>query len=192
MASNKLSLEYDKDDRAVWLTVDSTYGIQQRQAIWLRDEFTLAHIQAAILATGWASQNDGEYRLSSDIRCEQLCAVVEGMLDLFDAPDIPSRQLQDVQTALQQDVIPPADTNISLYALAWLDVMVREDLADAARSETAIWHKSAISIDVEAHCHRRITELMSRFPHIKAKPFGRLAGSIPTRRADKSRGRQTG
>jgi hypothetical protein len=193
MAGNKLSLEYDEDDRAVWLTVESPYGIQQRQAIWLRDEFALEHVQAAILATGRASQNDGEYRLSSDIRCEQLCAIVESILDLFDAPDVPSRQLQDLQTALaEQDIIPSANTDISLYALAWLDVMVREDLADAARGATDIWRKSEISIDVETHCQRRVTELLSRFPHIKAKQFGRLAGSIPTRHTDKSRGKQTG
>ena len=193
MADNRLSLEYDEDDRAVWVTVDSPYGIQQRQAIWLREQFALEHVQAAILATGRVTQHDGEYRLASDIRCEQLCATVESMLDLFDAPDVPSRQLQIVQTALaEQDLIPSAYGDISLYALAWLDVMVREDLADTARSAADIWTKSEVSIDVEAQCQRRVAELLSRFPHIKAKQVDRLAGSIPTRHTDHSHGKQTG
>jgi hypothetical protein len=66
--------------------------------------------------------------------------------------------------------------------------MVREDLADEARSAHRIWLHSKVVLDLKRYCDRRVGELVARYSQPAATtPLGGMAPSVPTRKTDASR-----
>jgi hypothetical protein len=51
---------------------------------------------------------------------------------------------------------------MSLWSYAWLDLIVREDIADAARSHEDLWTREAVILDARSTIRRRIDELRQR------------------------------
>jgi hypothetical protein len=125
----------------------------------------------------------------SDIRCEPLRIVVEEMMyRYFTASGVPTLELLTVRSALA-DYAPEHSgiDDIPLLACAWLDVMVRDDIADAARSVKTVWSNRTITIDGESHCERRAKELLARFSSVRHPLAGKMAPSKATRTDDSSR-----
>ncbi|MEQ8789703.1 MAG: hypothetical protein RIC55_25640 [Pirellulaceae bacterium] len=210
MHAESLTLEYDQDDHLVWLVFSDHGAALERTSIWLRDGFGLGEVRDALLAVGWAvSKEQGELRLANGARRESIRDVVQEMLGYFDAPGVASRELIDIKSAVARcaasvDSLP----ELSWYAYAWLDVMVRNDIADEARGGRDIWTLGETVVDVVPHFRRRLKQLLSRLGQsvgetsvgeisvgeISAGETSgseinavRMAGSLSTRRASAGR-----
>jgi len=184
MLADKLTLMYDAPFRLAVLQLASVPP--QQGSLLLREGFSIEFLREALLATGWVRSDGDQFRLTSHVRTEFLCDVLSDMLNLFDAPDQPSRELRDVAAAVANYQIELGSAiDVPLLALAWLDAMVREDIADEARSALRTWSKESIPVECQAHRERRMKELLQRYA--AAEPAAvRLAPSVGTRAAAKS------
>ena len=196
MNGYKLTLESDEDDRSVWLITESTSGIRQKEIVWLREGFGLDDVREAITATGWVQQDGDELRFTSagDSLCGRTISdVLEDIFGYFNAPGNPTDELREVQSAVTEyEAMRESKLDIPLYAYAWLDMTVREDLADEARSARDLWATSTVAIDLARNRERRVEELFSRYSQREARAIGRMAGSLPTRKSDASPDAKTG
>ena len=179
MLDDKLTLIYDESFR---LAVFQLAAVPQQQgSLLLREGFSVEFLREAILATGWVRPEGDNFRLTSQVRIEFLCDVVADMLQLFDKPDEPGRELREIEVAVAAYQVSVGSTvNIPVLALAWLDAIVREDLADEARSAVRVWSEENIAVECEAHRQRRMKELVQRYAAAENVEL-RLAPSSATR-----------
>jgi hypothetical protein len=163
MRGDPLKLEQDPDEPVVWLVAGSpACGGQDRGQVQLRDGFEVQQVRAALLATDSVDEQQGTLRLTEPTSCAALAELAERMLDYFETPTQPRPRLQEVQSAVEQQTSRPGDA-MPLMALAWLDIIVREDLADVARGAAGIWTDRQLLIETEPHCHRRLEEVRQRY-----------------------------
>jgi hypothetical protein len=181
MLDDKLMITYDGQFQLATLRLESSPP--QQCSLLVREGFSLGNLHDALLATGWARIEEQQYRLDCHVRVDFLADVLSNMLNLFDAPEQPSRELLAVRAAVaehQRDL--GSDIAIPDLALAWLDVIVREDIADEARSSEQIWSQANLSVECLSHRERRIKELLVRYSQSAGVEM-RLAPSTATRSA---------
>jgi hypothetical protein len=126
--------------------------------------FSAGDVRAALLATGWVEERGGELVLVNWLRCEAIGAFVEEMLSYFAGAEEPREELLRVRRAVMEEASPEVIAAIPLWAFAWLDLLVRDDLADAARSVHDVWSQPALSLDVDAIRRERLREMLARYP----------------------------
>jgi len=196
MHGETLTLQFDEADRVVWLLHCAGGLARHRQSIWLRDTFDVQDVRDAILATPWVTEDDGQKALVllHGARSETIRDVVQQMLAYFDAPGAPSPALIAVKSAVQRlHGETEQQRNLSWYAYAWLDVMVRDDIADQVRSAEEIWTLGETIVDVVPHFRLRLEQLLSRSPKMTSETTPiRMAGSVSTRVAHSGRDAKTG
>lgn len=182
MLDDKLTITYDSQFQLASLHLDSTPP--QQSSLLLREGFSLATLHQALIATGWVQGEEEHYRLDCHVRVDFLADVLSNMLNLFVAPEQPSRELLVVQAAVAEHQSNlGSDIAIPDLALAWLDVIVREDIADEARCSEQIWSQTNLSVECLSHRERRIKELLIRYSQPAAGIQTRLAPSTATRSA---------
>lgn len=176
MGGEQLQLQYDQDDHAVWLVVSRVgAGRPDQELLRLREGFGLEQVRQALLATGWVHQHDDDLWLKYGLDLAVVQDVAQRMLDYFETPAEPRSMLLEVQAAVEAyDAVQQDEVHIPLIAYAWLDIMVREDLADEARSAKRIWTDPALVIEIESHSRRRVDELCKRYA---SRPPMRMAPS---------------
>lgn len=179
MLDDKLTLIYDEPFRLAVLQLAA--APPQQGSLLLREGFSVEFLRAALLATGWVRSEGDQFRLTAQVRIEFLCDVLTDMIGLFETAEEPSRELREIEAAVAayQEQVGSAIA-ISPLALAWLDVIVREDLADEARSAVRIWDAENIAVECEAHRQRRIKELLQRYAVAETVEV-RMAPSAATR-----------
>ena len=194
--SYTIHLEADEGDEKagrIWLIARASNADLQFSHPIYSSTFNAADLHQVLIATPWVTEHEGHLRLKNDVWHKNLADVVEEMLTYFDAPDEPQQRLLEVKLAVKEcDVVQESSLEFSIYAYAWLDVMIREDLADEARTAHDIWLNDAISIDCKAVCNRRVEQLTSWHSAAGMRIVGRMAGSVPTREVDESRSTRTG
>ena len=183
MGGEQLQLQYDQDDHAVWLVVNRVgAGRPEQELLRLREGFGLEQVRQALLATGWVHQHGDDQWLKYGLDLGVVQDVAQRMLDYFETPAEPRSVLLEVQAAVEAyDVVQQSDITIPLIAYAWLDIMIREDLADEARSAKRIWTDPKLVIELEPHCSRRVDELCKRYA---SRASMRMAPSKRTRRPE--------
>ncbi|HEV3004970.1 MAG TPA: hypothetical protein VGX78_10940 [Pirellulales bacterium] len=162
--------------------------------------FTLEHVLAAVDATPWVVERHGERRIQGNIGCDRLAQTVAQMFSYFDRPDQPSDELLNIRdhVASRFPDTGEDDTEIPLWAYAWLDLAVREDLADAARSAGTLWNQDRLTIDVAGLRDQRIRELLCRWSAAAVGPADqqvtaqRMTPSARRRQAVDARGGRAG
>jgi len=180
----------DADDGG-WVRFTRSHGFGGRNShdsLEIPPGFTLDDILAATDATGWVVERRGERWIQEHTGCDQLARTVEQMLSYFDHPDVPNGELRGVKDQIDAcfgDAVD--DVEIPLWAYAWLDLVLREDLADAARSASAPWKHDRLMIDVGKLRDARIRELRHRYSPRAIFAAQRIAGSARTRDAVNAR-----
>lgn len=169
MINDIVTVELDDRLRVVVLKVgDST---PDTGAFLMREGFEISDVRAALLASGLVRAEGESFRLAEFIGAERLADLVSSMLSRFDSPEVPGEALLEVHSMLQVFLSGSDSTvEIPLMATAWLDVIVREDLADEARSANEVWSKSKLIIEPKFHRDRRMKELVKRFTPRLARP----------------------
>lgn len=185
MLSDQLTIGYDDSDG--WVTFDkkSPYGNVDTDCFQLRNRFTIDHVHQAVLATGWVERRSEGYAADSNVRCKDLRETVEEMFFYFDGPERPSSRLLQIKEAVgKYSIVQDANLDIPLWAYAWLDLMVRDDIADQARCVEDIWSNRQLVVNLESHCDRHVRELVVRYSQPVAESSvgdGRMAPSTRER-----------
>lgn len=184
MVPNRLVIEFDEDDDWVKLRRESSEAGDEA-LFQLAPGFSLDDIRTALLATGEVREHGSDLVAAQDASCRRLGKLIGEMFTYFDGPDRPSSELREIQAAVADYGLTSATCPaIPLWALAWLDLAVREDLADDARSRGGIWSNPDFVVHAEAHCRHRVGELLQRYNEPAAPiPAGRMASSDRTRRS---------
>jgi hypothetical protein len=179
MINDILSIEYDPEIRMAFLKIGDVRP--DRAAFSLPDGFGPDEVRELLLATGLVRADGEFYRLVQFIRAEHLSEILSEMLAQFDSPGVPCEELLEVQAAVEdyQSGIG-SSSDIPLIALAWLDVMVRQDIAEEARSSDEIWSKTKFVVETKAHRDRRMKELLKRYSQQPSLPLRRMTPSCTT------------
>jgi hypothetical protein len=179
------TLTLDRDENGwVWLRCTCSSDRVEEHGFALRGEFAVQDVWEAALATGWVREQDEQY-VVDDVSCAKLRDVVAEMFGYFDGPGHPRGRLLRVKQAVSEYfIVQDTQPVIPLWAYAWLDVMVREEVADEARSAEDMWRDSPLMIDVERYCQRRVEALVRRYAGI-----GQVATADPTKMAPSRRQR---
>lgn len=175
-------LAIDFDDQDGWVTIRRADDARGHEFLMPRG-FRLADIVRAAMATGWVRDREGGFALDvTKARCQELATIVEEILDYFEGPGQPSARLlkikSDVDELLDSDVDASA---ISLEAYAWLDVLLRRDIADEARTVEDLWNREIVEIGIDVIRQRTMQNLAVR---MKSQHLSRhkMAPSHRTRR----------
>lgn len=165
MRDNQLQVAYDDDDTAwfVLTELDGVTGQQEAKVLLASQGFGLHHLCDALLATGSVRRDEDRLMMRSDVTAVSLREIVSEMFEYFVAPGVPSRELLDVQTTVDNfDFVRESHVRISLFAYAWLDIVVREELAEEARRTFNLWRRSHLEIDTQRICQRQLEQLVNR------------------------------
>lgn len=151
--------------------------------------FELEDIRAALLATNYVRESGGTFRLAEHISAEHLSEMVSAMLGQFDAPGVPGNALLQLQ-AIVDDYKSGTGSNVEIpwMAIAWLDFVVRQDIAEESRDSDEIWSKPKFVVDSKGHKERRLAQLVKRFSPATA-PLRRMTPSstqLPTEHSAQS------
>lgn len=146
----------------------------------LPEGFTLEDVRDALTATGWVS-TDGEvlYLLQSKSCCD-LSEITLELFSYFESSGEPRRRLREVAEAVTEySVVQDAQLQLSWWAYAWLDLIVRDDLAEEARGVTSVW-RDTLQLDAGRLAERRVREMVERYGR-EALAVRRMASSVRSR-----------
>lgn len=176
MHRGKLFIERDNTDG--WIKLREEGGAEA----WVepRRGFALNDLRAALLATPLVAECGGELFLQGAADCRTVAELVDAMQEYFLAPGKPGERLCQVQSAVES-MLDTAPLRVTPWAFAWLDLAVREDLADEARGNEEIWSSGEIVLRAAEIRRRRVDELAHRFALAHGEP--RMAASQRTRGA---------
>jgi hypothetical protein len=176
-------LGIDYDDHGEWVTLSR--GADSLAGTFLpRAGFKLKDLIAALLATGWVRERAGTLVVDRSVNCQRLADFVEEMLDYFDGPGRPTSRLLDVERTVAARLGDALPGTVPLEAFAWLDLVVREEVADVARSVADVWSNAVLTIRVAEIRDRRLRELVARYASSPQVSGLKMAPSSRTMRAD--------
>jgi hypothetical protein len=155
----------DEGDGWVRFTRAHGTGHHSHDSMQVPPGFTLVHVLAAVEATGWVAERNGHQRIHDRIGCDQLVRMVEGMLSYFDRPGEPGEALLEIKRQVDGRLGERSDGEGEwpLLAYAWLDLILREDVADIARSAESLWSHDSLTVDVRFLRDERLRELCRRY-----------------------------
>jgi hypothetical protein len=189
-------------DEGGWVRFTRPHGYPggySRASLEIPQGFTFNDVLAAVAATGWVVEQGGELRIEDPVGCDHLAKTVEQMFSYFERADEPRVELRRIRDQVALCLTGVDCTAISLWAYAWLDLAVRNDVADAVRSMKSLWENDLTTIDVGKRRARRIAELCERFAILDSTsetvPAGGasvMAASARTRDGSATRGRSAG
>jgi hypothetical protein len=192
MFGDQLFIEFDQRDR--WITLRRLRGAgdHARGTLPAREGFGRNELSTALLATPWVALRAGVLLLERNVGCGELARVAEEMLACFSRDRQPGRRLTRVRRMLADGFPQSSESNgvqpddVSWWQCAWLDVMVREDAADAARDAAALWESARLTLELAPLRERRIQQLLQHLAELRRASAGgrrRVAPSGRTRSA---------
>ncbi|MGE0756682.1 MAG: hypothetical protein AB7O38_06665 [Pirellulaceae bacterium] len=173
----------------IWLSV-STDEPPSEHRHWLcrGHSFTEADIREALLATSWVRPHTGTLQVAGEVWHQQLADVVRAMLGYFVTSGVPRDELLTVHEAVRARAAQRGHTaEVPLWTCAWLDVLVRDDLAGEARRVRDIWTVPHLIVPCQAACERRLDAWLEESRMRAARLAERLAPSRHTRQAPPAR-----
>lgn len=196
MYYERLSIEATDDGWVRFSCPDRLWaGESAHSLLQLTRGFDLDSILAAAAATGWTEQRDGEWRILSSQSCRELVCLLDAMLEYFDGPDEPHPQVLQIKAQVDALLADDPDTgavlNLTLWHYARLDLLLRENLADAARSLDGIWVQDDQLLDVRGVRTSTIRRFCqdARLADVSAR---RMAPSARTQSIVQERGKTAG
>ena len=188
----------EADARDGWIALRRTRGESDhaRGTIPARRSITREELVAALTATPWAAMHDGRLVVAGDIACRRLAALIDEMLGCFTRSGSPDVRLAQVRSRLAGDFAAELELDrVSWWHCAWLDVAVREDLADAARSADALWTSDNLSIElvsIRRHRVEQLARLIARSQGKSDPAARRVAASARSRQSATKAKRKSG
>lgn len=196
MPWDELSIEPEEHVGWIALRRARGEGDHARGALLARRKLPRETLVAALTATPWCAMRGGRLVIASDVACQRLAAVVEDMLACFQRDGSPDVRLEQVKACLAADFAEHLElARVSWWHCAWLDVAVREDAADAARSAGNLWTSDVVTIPLHTIRRRCVEELahrMGRSQTAATSENRRLSASARARRDNRKGKRKSG
>lgn len=152
----------------------------------LDNQMNMDDVVAAACATGWVVCHDGRYWVGDSVDCEALSEYVNEMLFYFVRSGEPRKELLRLVDPITRYWNESRQRQaLSLWACAYLDLAVREDLAEQTSQVENLWCEPFVELEVERHCRRRVEQLAARYVSISESARdlpGRMAPSHRARR----------
>jgi hypothetical protein len=174
MAERRLKLKHDPTEHTLVVEIVGELCRTMPQLLRLRAGQDEAFVREAILTTGLVGEQQGELVVKDDLSLSVLLNIVGKMLDYFHAAGEPTDELVEVQRVVDRLYLEEGIT-LPWLAHAWLDVMVRESLANDVRDAADIWTSPKIKVDAERHCERFVQEALARFGNTTAASRPRMS-----------------
>jgi hypothetical protein len=192
MAYTRLLVDCDEDDGWVTFRKDNTHN-PDWDSLQLRNKFTLDHLMDAAVATRWVVQRNAEYWIDAGVSVKTLVEYLREMLDYFDGPDRPNKGLVQIVRAADAYLGWGCDreSTIPLWGYVWLDLTLREEVGEAARSTGDLWSGDELTIDLKKLRAARLeqfAEQYAKFASSKTRDSSTMAPSSRDRRSS-SQGR---
>ena len=92
--------------------------------------------------------------------CREMAEYLEKMFEYFDGPGCPSSELLEIRERVRERY-GGGDTLISLWDCAFLDIQIRSELADIARSDSG-WDAESILLHIKTIRDRHVNDLVKR------------------------------
>jgi hypothetical protein len=186
-----IAIELDEDER--WVVFRRTRREQRgefaRDLIQLPPGFTLPDVLEAALATGLVTRKNSSLFLDARTGCNALAGYIDAMLGYFKAPGKPSPRLSRLAEQIRDGF--EVDDSLPLWGFAWLDLIVREDIADAARENVDPWSADRLELEYATLRDRRVAEVLESH-RSRTSGEGRLAKSKRSRTGERKRKGKTG
>jgi hypothetical protein len=163
MVQDRIFIEYDEGTGWVGIRKESRSGLSELDGFQLPPEFSPQDVRESLLATGSVTESTEGLVIVHQTSCQTLRQTVTEMLPYFQAAGQPTKQLLQIKRVVDEFLMARGfSLAVSLWTYAWLDLMVREDLADDARSVQDIWAINEMTLEVEGPRLRRLEEWMLR------------------------------
>jgi hypothetical protein len=187
-----IAIELDEDER--WVVFRRTRREQRgefaRDLMQLPPGFTLPDVLEAALATGLVVAKNSSLFLDAKTGCNDLAKYIDAMLSYFQAPEKPAPRLARVVKQIRRQF--DAD-ELPLWSFAWLDLVVREDIAEAARENVDPWGADRLELEFAAVRDGRVAEAIDAYrARSEAPGERRLAKSKRSRTGERKRKGKTG
>jgi hypothetical protein len=177
-----IAIELDEDER--WVVFRRTRREQRgefaRDLMQLPPGFTLPDVLEAALATGLVTRKKSALLLEATTGCNALASYIDAMLGYFAAPGKPSRRLARIVELVREGY--ELEESLPLWSFAWLDVIVREEIAEAAREQVDPWGADRLELEFTAIRDRRVADVLEVDQRRTGAEELRLAKSKRTRR----------
>lgn len=131
-------------------------GDYARGLLELPPRFTLADVCQAALASGLVVEKNNQFFLDAATGCKALADYIDGILEYFESAGTPGLELKRVIQEVHDHF--DVDENMPLWCYAWLDLIVREDIAEAARGQAQPWRMDRLVLELAALRDRRVNE----------------------------------
>lgn len=196
MPYDRLIADFDREEGwAAFRRAGGPSGESLRAMFQVRKGFSRDDVLEAARGTGWVVDREGDLWIDSQIACETLAGFVREMLDYFDEPGKPSRQLIQVQRFVQECLAAESDEEISLspWVCAWLDLVIRDDAKDDVLAANDVWQTDVLQVDLRKHRTRRVHQVLERLLGTAGPAeAGKMAPSRRWRRASGRSGKEAG
>lgn len=182
MLHDRLFIEFDEDTRWVSLRTESRSGLVESDGFELPAGFSLRDVQDSLLATGFVAEVDGDLMLPAQTGCQALRHMIGEIFSYFSASNQPTSRLLRTKQSVDDYLLNRGTAvTLPLWAYAWLDMTVREDLADEARSVQDLWITPDVTLEIQKHREQRVAEVLDRYSTGVEATMPRMAPSLRTR-----------
>lgn len=190
MINDELTIEFDARLHLARLRIGGNRP--DVAAVVLPHGFELEDIREALLASNYVRESGETFRLAEHVGAEYLSEMVSAMLAQFDSPGVPGDSLLQLQTIVDDyQSGTGSSVDVPWMAIAWLDFVVRQDIAEESRDSDEIWSKPKFVVDTKSHKERRLAQLVKRFSPASA-PLRRMTPSSTKLPAEHSSQSATG
>lgn len=178
----RIQIQHDRH----WVTFSKEGADDQSSGFRLDDAFDASDVIAAACATGWVVQRDGDCWVLDGADCDALGEQVNEMLFYFLRSGEPRPELVRLRERIKpfwQDE-SRSRSPLSLWATAYLDLVVRERIADEARQAEDLWERPVLQLEVDVHLQKCVEELAGRYARIAdaAQELTGMRRMAPSRR----------
>jgi hypothetical protein len=168
MLGKRLRIDFSEDAGYAWFTTTEVYtASEEKHVVRVPEGFRMEDLHQAVLATGWVREaNEDSLLVDRDVDCLRLGCLVEEMLFVVEVParednesdGLCRSRLKRVRERMRRF----SEESLTCWELAWLEIMVREDLADLVRTSEMIWGTEPIRLDVCPVIEHRLEQLRLR------------------------------
>ncbi len=170
-----------------WVTLRKAGASNAILGFKLDQQMNMDDVVAAACATGWVACCDGRCWVDDSVDCDVLSDYVRDMLSYFVRSDEPRKELLRLKDPITRYWNKSRHRQaLSLWACAYLDLAVREDLAEQTSEVDDLWSRPLVELEVERLCRRQVEQLGARYLRI-AEAAGDMPGKMAPSRRDQRR-----
>ena len=167
-----------------WIDLSRDADPADRGSLEVRPGLATDDFVDLLLASGLVVQQEDGLQIDASTPCRELAMQAAEALSYFDAQSEPSLRLRQIREAVKAMVADRSLGVPSWYACAWLDLQLRNDLAEAARTFSSPWTSDNCQLDLDFYRRQRLAGFCERL--VASAASLRKMAPTPRPRAEQS------